>query len=57
MHPQVTNITTQTHDVYRFGFEPVGALGINNEYSGLAVASALLYCFRRPQACMPLLLF
>ncbi len=36
MHPQTTNKLTQTRDVYRFGFEPTGALELVNEYSGVA---------------------
>jgi len=28
---------TQTRDVHRFGFEPTGALELDNEYSGIAV--------------------
>lgn len=52
MHLRTTNISTPTFDVPRFGFEPTGALGITNEYSGLAVLSAYLYCFRRSQAGM-----
>ncbi len=56
MHPQTTNKSTQTYDVQRFGFEFAGALEVINEYSGLAVAPAHLYCFRRPQACMSLLI-
>ena len=43
MHPQTTNIATQTRDVCRFGFESAGALEFANEYSGLAVAPAHLY--------------
>ncbi len=35
--PEATNRSTQTHDVYRFGFEPTGDLEITNEYSGLAL--------------------
>jgi transposase len=53
MHQRVTNICAITHDVYRFTFEPAGALEVTNEYSGLAVASAHLYRFRRSLACMP----
>ena len=34
MHPQTTNILTQTRDVFRFGFESTGALELDNEYSG-----------------------
>ena len=52
MHPRVTNICAITHDVHRFTFELAGALEITNEYSGLAVAPAHLYCFRRSQAGM-----
>lgn len=48
------NIFLPTFDVYRFSFELAGALVIVNEYSGLAVAPAHLYCFRRSQASMPL---
>ena len=36
MHPQTTNILTQTRDVHRFGFESAGALELDNEYSGVA---------------------
>ena len=53
MHSPTTNISRLTFDVYRFAFGSVGALEIANEYSGLAVAPAHLYCFRRSQACMP----
>ena len=38
MHLRATNISTQTPDVHRFGFEPAGAIEFTNEYSGLAVA-------------------
>ncbi len=34
--------STQTRDVYRFGFESAGALEFVNEYSGLAVAPAAI---------------
>ena len=53
MHPLATNKLGLTFDVYRFAFGSAGALEIANEYSGLAVAPAHLYCFRRSQACMP----
>ncbi len=33
MHLQITNKTTQTRDVCRFGFESTGALEFDNEYS------------------------
>ena len=36
MHPRSTNISTQTRDVYGFGFESTGALELDNEYSELA---------------------
>jgi len=49
MHPWTTNKLTQTHDVYRFGFESTGALELVNEYSGLAAQPAHLYCLRRVQ--------
>ena len=54
MHPRTTNISTQTRDVYRFGFESAGAFEFANEYSGLAVVPAHLYCLRRTQECMSL---
>ena len=53
MHPLITNILGLTFDVYRFTFESAGALEIINEYSGLAVAPAHLYRFRRSQAACP----
>ena len=53
MHLLATNILELTFDVYGFAFGSAGALEIANEYSGLAVAPAHLYCFRRSQACMP----
>ena len=56
MHPRTTNICAKTHDVHRFSFESAGALEITNEYSGLAVAPAHLYCFRRSQAGMSLMI-
>jgi hypothetical protein len=56
MHPWTTNIVAQTLDVYRFSFESTVALEFDNEYSGLAVTSAHLYCFRRIQARISLLM-
>jgi hypothetical protein len=53
MHPLTTNKFLQTYDVYSFGFESAGTLEIVNEYSGLAVTPAHLYCFRRSQAACP----
>ena len=43
MHPQATNISTQTLDVFRFNFEPAGAFEVTNEHSGLAAKPAHLY--------------
>jgi len=57
MHPLTTNKTAPTRDVYGFGFELAGVLEIDNEYSGLAVAPAHLYCFRRSRAACPTLHF
>jgi hypothetical protein len=56
MHPWTTNIFAQTLDVYGFSFESTVALEFDNEYSGLAVTPAHLYCFRRIQACISLLI-
>ena len=55
MHPRTTNISAKTPDVHKFSFESAGALEFTNEYSGLAVAPAHLYCFRRTQDCMSLI--
>ena len=55
MHPQTTNIWTQTFDVHRFSFESAGAFGITNEYSGLAALPAHLYWLRRSRICMSLM--
>jgi len=53
MHPLTTNKLGLAFDVYRFTFESAGALEIVNEHSGLAVAPAHLYRFRRSQAACP----
>jgi hypothetical protein len=53
MHPLTTNISPLALDACLFTFESAGALEITNEYSGLAVTPAHLYCYRRSQACMP----
>lgn len=45
MRPRITNITAITLDVYRFSFESAGALGFDNEYSGLAVTPAHYIAF------------
>jgi hypothetical protein len=49
MHPRVTNNPTRTLDVCGFGFEPAGALGSNNEYSGLAAEPAPYIGFAGPE--------
>jgi hypothetical protein len=53
MHPRVTNLSTRTLDVRRFGFEPAGALGSDNEYSGLAAESAPYIGFAGPKNACP----
>jgi hypothetical protein len=40
VHPWTTNKSTQTLDDCRFSFESTGALAVDNEYSGFAVAPA-----------------
>lgn len=45
LHLRVTNISTQTFDVRRFGFDLAGALELLNEYSGYAEPSALYIAF------------
>ena len=45
MRPRITNISTQTFDVHSIGFEPAGALGFVNEYSGSAVTPAPYIAF------------
>ena len=54
MHPRVTNLSTRTLDVRRFGFEPAGALGSDNEYSGLAAEPAPYIGFAGPKQACPL---
>jgi hypothetical protein len=52
MHLRITNIKTETPDVYRFSFESAGALALDNEYSGFAVLPALYIAFvERKHAC------
>ncbi len=44
--------STQTRDVYRFGFESAGALEFVNEYSGLAICTGSYIGFAElEQAC------
>ena len=40
MHPQTTNMSANRSDDHGFIFEPAGALALNNEFSGFAVAPA-----------------
>jgi len=52
MHPQTTNIPTQTSDDFGFRFESAGALALDNEYSGFAVLPAHYIAFaERKHAC------
>jgi len=53
MHSRVTNKSTRTFDVRRFGFEPAGALGSANEYSGLAAEPAPYIGFAGPKHACP----
>ena len=53
MHPRVTNKSTRTFDVLRFGFEPAGALGSANEHSGLAAEPAPYIGFAGPKHACP----
>jgi len=53
MHPRATNIATRTFDVRRFGFDPAGALGSANEYSGLAAEPAPYIGFAGPKHACP----
>lgn len=53
MHPRVTNLSTRTLDVRCFGFEPAGALGSDNEYSGLAAEPAPYIGFAGPKNACP----
>ena len=53
MHLRVTNLSTRTLDVRRFGFEPAGALGSDNEYSGRAAEPAPYIGFAGPKNACP----
>jgi hypothetical protein len=53
MHPLVTNPSTRTLDVLRFGFEPASALGSDNEYLGLAAEPAPYVGFAGPEHACP----
>lgn len=54
MHPQATNSSTQTCDVFRFGFGSAGALELVNEYSGHAVAPAPILASQSSSMHVPL---
>ncbi len=49
MRPRITNISATTFDVHRFSFESAGALGFDNEYSGVAVKPAHYIAFAEPR--------
>src|ERR1039457_1118568 len=53
MRPQTTNILLQTYDVFRFTFESVGALALDNEYSGFAVPPAHYIAFEERKQARP----
>ena len=53
MHPRATNKSTRTLDVQGFGFELAGALGSDNEYSGLAAEPAPYIGFAGPKHACP----
>ena len=45
MRLRSTNNNVETHDVYYLRFDSAGALELDNEYSGLAAASAHYIAF------------
>ncbi len=52
MRPRTTNNVPKTLDVYSLSFESAGALALDNEYSGFAVAPAHYIAFaERKHAC------
>jgi len=53
MQPRITNNSTQTFDVHQFGFECVGALERDNEYSGIVASSTLYIAFAAPRQARP----
>ena len=53
MHPRITNIATQTFDVYAFSFESAGALALDNEHSGFAVLPAYYIAFAEHKHARP----
>ena len=52
MRLQITNESTRTFDVFRFGFESEGALWSRTNTQGSPLATGSLYWLRRTQACM-----
>lgn len=55
MRLRITNFSAKSSNDHRFGFESVGALERDNEYSGLAVAPALYIAFAAPKHAHPVL--
>jgi transposase len=53
MRPRITNIQTETPDVYGFSFESAGALALDNEYSGFAVLPAHYITFAERKQARP----
>jgi len=53
MHPQTTNNSARTSDVYCFSFESAGALALDNEYSGFAVPPAHYIAFAERKHARP----
>jgi hypothetical protein len=53
MHPQATNNSASTHDVYRINFESASALALDNEYSGFAVPPAHYIAFAERKHARP----
>ena len=51
----ITNISAKTPDDHRFDFESTGPLERENEYSGLAVTTALYIVFAAPKQAHPVL--
>jgi hypothetical protein len=49
MRLQITNESTQTFDVSRFGFESAGALGFVTNTQGSPLAPALYIGFAEPE--------
>ena len=54
LHPQITNNSDTTLDVFRISFESAGALEFINEYSGHAFIQAYYIAFAEPKHANPL---